>query len=82
MMENDQAKIEAHIGGSVSNAGLGRTKAWAEKDCFGTVRIKMQHEGGYVFDFITIAYNYSYTSNAHQEFLVDRILELITPNVK
>ena len=50
---------------------------WAEKDAFGTVHIKMQHEGYEVFDFIQLQYDYAYTSNGHQHYLTQRILALL-----
>jgi hypothetical protein len=53
------------------------TKVWAEKDFFGTVHIKIQHEGMPEFDFIQIQYDYNYTSNAHQEKMTKEILKLM-----
>ena len=53
------------------------TKIWAEKDFFGTVHIKMQHEGQKEFDFIQIQYNYLYTSNGHQHDMTQKILKLL-----
>ena len=61
------------------------TKIWAEKDMFGTVNIKLQHEGLEAFNFVQINYNYRYTSNAHQYELTQRILALLgadVPNVQ
>ena len=52
-------------------------KIWAEKDLFGTVHIKMQHEGYEEFDFIQINYDYTHTSNSHQHHLTQEILKLL-----
>ena len=60
-------------------------KIWAEKDMFGTVNIKLQHEGLAEFVFLQINYDYRYTDNAHQHELTQRILALLgadVPNVK
>ena len=56
------------------------TKIWADKDMFGTVHIKMQHQGMDEFDFIQIQYNYAYTSNSHQLQLTEEILKLLGVN--
>ena len=56
------------------------TKIWADKDTFGTVHIKMQHQGMDEFNFIQIRYNYAYTSNAHQHQLTQEILKLLGAN--
>jgi hypothetical protein len=53
------------------------TKIWSEKDVWGTVHIKMQHQGMEEFDFIQIQYNYAYTSNGHQHNLTQQILKLL-----
>ena len=53
------------------------TKVWADKDMFGTVHIKMQHQGMDEFDFIQIQYNYAYTDNGHQHRLTQEILKLL-----
>lgn len=53
------------------------TKIWSEKDCFGTVRIYMQHHGMEPFEFISMNYNYAYTSNGHQHQLTQEILKLL-----
>jgi hypothetical protein len=53
------------------------TKIWSEKDMFGTVHIKMQHQGMDEFDFIQINYNYAYTSNSHQHQFTQEILKLL-----
>ena len=53
------------------------TKIWSEKDVFGTVHIKMQHQGMDEFDFIQIQYNYAHTSNSHQHHLTQEILKLL-----
>lgn len=52
-------------------------RVWAEKDMFGTVHIKMQHEGYDEFDFIQINYDYTHTSNSHQHYLTQEILRLL-----
>lgn len=56
------------------------TKIWADKDMFGTVHIKMQHQGLEEFNFIQIQYNYAYTSNMHQHELTQQILNLLGAN--
>lgn len=56
------------------------TKIWSEKDMFGTVHIKMQHQGMEPFDFIQINYDYAYTSNSHQHQLTQEILKLLGAN--
>lgn len=53
------------------------TRIWADKDMFGTVHIKMQHQGLDEFDFIQIQYNYAYTDNGHQYQLTQEILKLL-----
>ena len=53
------------------------TKIWSEKDIFGTVHIKMQHEGMEPFTFIQMHYNYAYTSNGHQHQMTQEILKLL-----
>ena len=53
------------------------TRIWADKDTFGTVHIKMQHQGMDEFDFIQIQYDYTHTSNAHQHRLTQEILKLL-----
>ena len=53
------------------------TKIWKEKDMFGTVHIKMQHEGMDEFTICQIHYNYAYTSNSHQEQLSSEIIKLL-----
>lgn len=56
------------------------TKIWSEKDTFGTVHIYMQHQGMEPFEFITMKYNYAYTSNSHQHQLTQEILKLLGAN--
>lgn len=56
------------------------TKIWSEKDVFGTVHIYMQHQGMEPFEFITMAYNYAYTSNSHQHHMTTEILKLLGVN--
>ncbi len=54
------------------------TEIWFEKDMFGTVRIKMQHQGiEKPFTFITMGYDYMYTSNGHQHEMVKQIGKLL-----
>jgi hypothetical protein len=53
------------------------TKIWWDKDMFGTVSIKMQHQGTDEFVFIQMAYDYRYTSNAHQAHIADRIVAML-----
>ena len=53
-------------------------KIWAEKDIFGTVHIKMQHQGDdEPFTFVQINYDYAYTSNSHQRRMTQEILKLL-----
>ena len=55
------------------------TEVWFEKDFLGTVHIMIQHmaPGMEPFEFISIAYNYAYTSNGHQRDLVKQIGKLL-----
>ena len=55
------------------------TEVWFEKDFFGTVHIKMQHmaPGTGPFTFITIGYDYAYTSNSHQREMAKKIGQLL-----
>ena len=53
------------------------TRIWSEKDVFGTVHIKMQHQDMDEFDFIQINYDWAYTSNSHQHRLTEEILKLL-----
>ena len=56
-------------------------KIWSEKDMFGTVNIKVQHEGHEAFSLIQINYDRMYTSNAHQHELTQRILAMLGAEV-
>ena len=55
------------------------TEVWFEKDLFGTVHIKMQHmaPGVEPFTFISINYDYAYTSNSNQYYLVSEIAKVL-----
>jgi NAD-dependent SIR2 family protein deacetylase len=55
------------------------TEVWFEKDFFGTVHIKMQHMAPDTvpFTFVTINYDYAYTSNSHQRDFAKKIGELL-----
>lgn len=54
------------------------TEIWYEKDMFGTIRVKMQHQGmENPFTFITMGYDYMYTSNGHQHEMVKKIGQLL-----
>jgi hypothetical protein len=53
------------------------TEIWYEKDFFGTVHIKMQHQGMEPFTIIQMHYDYMYTSNGHQHAMVKAIGELL-----
>ena len=55
------------------------TEVWYEKDFFGTIHVKMQHMAPDVkpFTFITINYDYAYTSNGHQRTIVKEIGKLL-----
>jgi hypothetical protein len=55
------------------------TEVWFEKDFMGTVHIKMQHmaPGTEPFTFVTINYDYAYTSNSHQRDFAKKIGELL-----
>ena len=53
-------------------------RIWAEKDFFGTVSIKMQHESDKEpFTLVQIHYDHRYTSNGHQHDIAQRILEML-----
>lgn len=53
------------------------TEVWFEKDMWGTICIKIQHQGMQPFTFVQIHYDYAYTSNAHQWDMVKKIGKLI-----
>jgi hypothetical protein len=53
------------------------TEVWYEKDIFGTVHVKMQHQGMDPFTFIQMHYDYAYTSNGHQYDMVKKIGQLL-----
>lgn len=53
------------------------TEVWYEKDFFGTVHIRMQHQGMEPFTFIQMHYDYMYTSNGHQHTMVKEIGKLL-----
>ena len=55
------------------------TDVWFEKDYLGAVHIKMQHMAPDTkpFTFITINYNYAYTSNSNQHSLAKEIGKLL-----
>ncbi len=55
------------------------TEVWFEKDFMGTVHVMIQHmaPGIEPFEFISIAYDYAYTSNSHQRDMVKRIGQLL-----
>ncbi len=55
------------------------TEVWFEKDFLGTVHVMIQHmaPGMEPFEFISIAYNYAYTSNGHQRDMVKKIGQLM-----
>jgi hypothetical protein len=53
------------------------TEVWYEKDFFGTVHVKMQHQGMEPFTFIQMHYDYAYTSNGHQHDMVKKIGQLL-----
>jgi hypothetical protein len=55
------------------------TEVWFEKDFMGTVHIKIQHMAPDTqpFTFVTINYNYAYTSNSHQRDFAKKIGELL-----
>ena len=53
------------------------TEVWYEKDFFGTVHIKMQHQGMDAFTFVQMHYDYAYTSNGHQHSMVKEIGKLL-----
>lgn len=55
-----------------------KRRAWSEKDFFGTVHIKVQHEGDpKPFTIVQIHYDHRYTSNGHQHALANAILDLL-----
>ena len=55
------------------------TEVWFEKDFLGTIHVMIQHMAPdeKPFEFISIAYNYAYTSNSHQRDLVKKIGQLL-----
>lgn len=55
------------------------TEVWYEKDFFGSVHVKIQHMAPDTkpFTFITINYDYAYTSNSHQHQMVQEIGKLL-----
>jgi hypothetical protein len=53
------------------------TEVWYEKDFFGTVHVKLQHQGMEPFTFMQLHYNYAYTSNGHQHTIVKEIGKLL-----
>ncbi len=55
------------------------TEVWFEKDFFGTIHIKMQHmaPGTTPFTFVTLNYDYAYTSNSHQREMAKQIGKLL-----
>lgn len=55
------------------------TEVWFEKDFMGTISIKMQHMAPDTkpFTFITIGYDYAYTSNSHQYQMAKEIGKLL-----
>jgi hypothetical protein len=55
------------------------TEVWFEKDFMGTIHIKMQHMAPDTvpFTFVTINYDYAYTSNGHQRDFAKKIGELL-----
>lgn len=53
------------------------TEYWYEKDVFGTVHVKIQHDGMEPFTFIQMNYDYAYTSNSHQHTMVKEIGKLM-----
>lgn len=53
------------------------TEVWFEKDFFGTVHVKLQHQGMDPFTFIQMNYDYMYTSNGHQHTMVKEIGKLL-----
>lgn len=66
--------------GTVELVEILPTKIWAEKDMFGTVHIYMQHSGQEKFEFISMHYDYMYTSNGHQHHMTQEILKLLGVN--
>lgn len=55
-----------------------KRRVWSEKDFFGTVHIKVQHEGDpKPFTLVQIHYDHRYTSNGHQHYLTQAILGLL-----
>jgi len=50
------------------------TKCWIEKSFTGDKKIFLQHEGCEPFQFITVGYDYRYTSNGHQYDICEQIV--------
>ena len=58
-------------------------RVWKERRFSGDLVIRMQHEGeAEPFDFVTLAYDYRYTSNGHQHQIADAILEMLSPTAQ
>ena len=55
------------------------TEVWYEKDIMGTIHVRMQHmaPGTEPFTFVTINYDYAYTSNSHQREFAKKIGKLL-----
>jgi hypothetical protein len=55
------------------------TEVWYERHWTGEIHIKMQHMAPdtYPFTFITIDYDYAYTSNGHQRAMAEQIGKLL-----
>jgi len=55
------------------------TEVWYERSMMGEIHIKMQHMApdAYPFTFITINYDYAYTSNGHQRAMAEQIGKLL-----
>ena len=55
------------------------TEVWYERTMLGEIHIKMHHMAPYTvpFTFITINYDYAYTSNAHQRTMAEQIGKLL-----
>lgn len=56
------------------------TKVWVESDFFGSQHIMIQHEDMHPFQWMTINYDYAYTSNSTNDSLMNMMLKSINQN--
>lgn len=51
------------------------TKVWIETDMCGSQHIMIQHEGMNKFQWMTVNYDYAYTSNATNHTIIEKLLK-------